>query len=127
MPFTLSGKTGKLVIEVTEDSKGKKNKVYTYTLFYGSDERRADFLTDGTAEDFPDLAVRNATLSPYPPLLASSANPVPAACRVSACVHGSRSFPTARRLICGLRVSTVDHDGDGGSAARSRRYIRPVL
>lgn len=65
MPFTLSGKTGKLVIEVTEDSKEKKNKVYTYTLFYGSDERRADFLTDGTAEDHPDLAVRSRSLSPH--------------------------------------------------------------
>lgn len=57
MPFTLSGKTGKLVIEVTEESKEKKNKVYTYTLFYGSDERRADFLTDGTDDEYPDLAV----------------------------------------------------------------------
>ena len=57
VPFTLSGKTGKLVIEVTEDSKEKKNKVYTYTLFYGSDDRRADFLTDGTADEHPDLAV----------------------------------------------------------------------
>ena len=57
MPFTLSGTTGKLVIEVTADSKEKKNKVYTYTLFYGSDERRADFLTDGTADEYPDLAV----------------------------------------------------------------------
>ena len=62
MPFTLSGTTGKLVIEVTEDTKEKKNKVYTYTLFYGSDERRADFLTDGTADEYPDLAVCTFTL-----------------------------------------------------------------
>lgn len=59
VPFTLSGKTGKLVIEVTPDSKEKKNKLYTYTLFYGSDERRADFLTDGTEDDYPGLAVRS--------------------------------------------------------------------
>ena len=58
VPFTLSGKTGKLVIEVTAESKEKKSKVYTYTLFYGSDERRADFLTDGTDDEYPDLAVR---------------------------------------------------------------------
>ena len=29
VPFTLSGKTGKLVIEVTADTKEKKNKVFT--------------------------------------------------------------------------------------------------
>lgn len=58
VPFTLSGKTGKLVIEATAETKEKKSKVYTYTLFYGSDERRADFLTDGTDDEYPDLAVR---------------------------------------------------------------------
>jgi len=60
VPFTLSGKTGKLVIETTPESKEKKNKVYTYTLFYGSDERRADFLTDGTGEEYPDLATKTS-------------------------------------------------------------------
>jgi hypothetical protein len=56
VPFTLSGKTGKLVIEATAETKDKKSKVFTYTLFYGSDERRADFLTDGTPGAYPEAA-----------------------------------------------------------------------
>ena len=54
MPFTLSGKTGKLVIEVTEDSKEKKNKVYTckYTRSHARTNQAPEclgihILTDG--------------------------------------------------------------------------------
>lgn len=49
VPFKLSGHSGRLLIEVTPETKDKKSKKYTYTLFYGVDpKRRQDYITDTT-------------------------------------------------------------------------------
>lgn len=55
VPFTLSGQTGKLVIEATAETRDKKSKQYTYTLSYGGDEQRSDFLEDVTDPANADL------------------------------------------------------------------------
>lgn len=52
VPFKLSGHSGRLSLEVTPETKDKKNKKYTYTLFYGLDKtRRHDYLTDTAVND----------------------------------------------------------------------------
>ena len=68
VPFTLGGKTGKLIIEATPETRDKKSKVYTYALFHGSPEReiRPDFLTDGTADPHPGISAGCAVTTAAP-------------------------------------------------------------